>query len=197
MLSDLVGVVQEIQPGTTYDTVVNRYTSGTIDLYIDTNMDADYNVNGTTGTLDLGDDFGFNTGDTVAQVTEVTGVGSSTFLAGTNTFETGSYDISGVFTQMMTGFWFTEDGNDMASMNNYNFDWFIGIADGNIDKVEQDFSNATSTSAAPLSGGVLYTIDSDSNASFEVTPVPEPATMFLLASAFLGLGMVSKKRIVK
>ena len=46
-------------------------------------------------------------------------------------------------------------------------------------------------------GNVLYTIDSDSNASFEVTPVPEPATMLLLATNMLGLGIVGRKRIVK
>ena len=199
VMTDLKGIVSSITENIlttngTVDFVTNQYTDGKIDMYIDATMNSDFN-----GTLDLGDDAGFGLGVHVATIEGITGDGVSMFTSGTTgsltpQFITGAYDISGTFTYLLPNFWFDDDGVDLilALEATRNPRWIFGTADGNIDDVEQEFYVTNETP-----GQEFYTINSDSNASFEINAVPEPMTMTLLGLSFFGLGIFNRKKLVK
>ena len=198
VLTDLVGVVDDIAVYSGYDYVTNRYTGGRIDMYIDASPDYNFGTDGS----DLKGDTGFNDGVRVATIENIRGIGTSTFEPGTvNTpspdFRTGSYDIEGTFTHLLDDFWYRENGEDLHDTL-FNLSWLMGVTDGNVDKINQEFDPNTHLELAHEEyGKVLYTIDSDSDASLELSAVPEPATCLLLGTGLLGLSGITRRRFKK
>ncbi len=189
--NNLEGVVTGVSVAPGGDTQIDtRYLSGTIDLYLDTELDSAFEPGGVgAGGTGFGDDTdGDDTAIKIATLSLTDGVGH-TFVdfGGGNLDNQGSVDLAFDFTYVLPGFWLDKNGVDLLSLVQNNPTWILGFTDMNID---------TPTFDPGVPAGALYTAKSNQNGSGNLDVVPEPASMLLLGTGLLGMvGIGRKKRI--
>lgn len=166
--NDLTGVVDSNDG----NTIEATYTSGTFDFYIDYDP---YSV--TMGTEST-----FTDGVKVATM-EVTSGHYELDLGG----EAGSsYLLYGKFTDLISGFWFDENGLDLASGNLIDNEFVLAYTAGDTDP-----QNTTLTTV-----GTTLEVFSPHDSSIEIGVVPEPTTFLLFGLGLLGFAGIGRKKIV-
>ncbi len=168
---------------------VSKYTSGTIDFFLD------FSLNGTLGNnFAVTDDSGITDGTLIATVEITEGHNTINYDTAGN-ITGGSYNLTGVFSpnsNFYDNFWFdSSDGNDLKEkFVQFEFLYANTNGDNNAQTLVQTNTPGTT------SGGFDYdfTIDSRHDSSIGVGPIPEPSTIILLGAGLLGTGIMLRRK---
>jgi len=161
-----------------------RYTSGTLDFYLDPSLDSSFaNLAGSTPPAGAGGS-GFGNGIKVFSLSLIDGIGNTFFDAPGSTINNqGSVDLLLQVTYLLPGFWLNAAGTPVEDIAPVS--WHFITTDMNID---------TPTQVPGVPAGALYTAYSNQNGSAMMTVVPEPSTMILLGGGLAGLALLGRKR---
>lgn len=185
--NNVAGHITSVTGGVSNTQLGLKYTSGTLNFYLDTDLDSIFaNPAGSTppaGAGGTGFGAGLNT-TPVFTLEIIDGIGN-TFIdfTGNALGNQGSVDLQLQVTSMLPGFWLNAAGIDVTTLNPVL--WHFITTDMNID---------TPSQALGVPVGALYTAYSNQNGSALVTVVPEPSTMLLLGGGLLGLGWIGRKK---
>lgn len=164
--------------GFTVNSVVN---TGTLDIYLDSNINALPTPGGGTGMDD---------GTLIASFTAIGGQGGGTF--NTRTLD-GSQDVSFVLTFALAGVVLDDMGNDLA------LGTLLALTDANTDAdpdtngiADTQIANGPLAGMCPLANPLARCGLEDG--SFSIATVPEPTTLALAGLALVGLGLGRRRK---
>jgi len=170
---------------TTNDTRIDvKYTSGTMNFFLDTTMDAVFaNPAGSTPPAGAGGT-GFNDGVLIGSLDLLGGIGHTYVdFTGSPVDNQGSVDLALQFTFMQPGFWLNSLNVDLLTLNPTNF--HFALTDMNID---------TPTQVMGVQNNTLYIAHSNENGSVTIDVVPEPGTVLLFGMGLIGLCITGYRR---
>lgn len=161
------------------------YTSGTLNLYADTTIDAS-DVTKFGSAVGSADDTAasFTDGTLVASLSLMGGIGHIWYDGSGNPL-TGDTLLTWQYTYMLPNFWRDSAGADLSPYVGSVGNFVISIVDTNTHDIVQ-VNDPTS--------GLPVAIHSNHDGSASVAVVPEPTTVILLGSGLLGLAGVSFRK---
>ncbi|MDX9715192.1 MAG: flocculation-associated PEP-CTERM protein PepA [Dissulfurispiraceae bacterium] len=170
----LSGYVDDMITDGSNQTYTFQYTSGNLNLYADTSMNANFGA-GIGSSDDVASTF--TDGTLLASLELVGGNGSLTIPASGKL--TGSIALTWKFVEVAEGVWFSPDGQDMKEL--LEGKGFVDV-------------NTLQSVGIRINEGIPTTIDSRTVATVEYG-VPEPSTILLLGAGLFGLGLYARKRM--
>lgn len=191
---NLAGYISSITETSTSANTETVYTSGTIEMWVDTAFPYDSNFN---GTLTAEDDTGFKNGTKIAEITVTSGHGYVDYTFPPLDIDKAGFSLLGEFTMLADDFWYDSLGFDLYDSVEFSMGWLVASTGGDTsnDPLDPSFEVIVNTTGEKINGvEYAFVTNADHDASLSFGKVPEPGTILLLGMGLFGLGIVGVRR---